>query len=259
MAPLSARERLVLAEWERARVSRVTRAEVAARWGDDKADKITSALARKGALRRVGPGIFLVVPLRAQARPRASSAVVAAAALLHDEPYYLGGLWALTHWRLSEQQYTAQLDAFVDRSHQPRTLANARVRFHRVPAARIDDVSTPAPVEGVSVRVSSREGSLLDLLDYPDLAGTMRAALGFVVIALEKIDVGELVRLAARISRASTCQRLGVLLERRGVAPARLTPLRRRVAETRSLTSMVPGASRRGSVNTRWRVLENDR
>ena len=39
-APLSSRERLVLAEWERARVSRVTRAEVAVRWGDDKSDKI---------------------------------------------------------------------------------------------------------------------------------------------------------------------------------------------------------------------------
>ncbi len=45
---------LVLVEWERARVSRVTRAEVAVRCGDDKADKITSALVRKGALRRVG-------------------------------------------------------------------------------------------------------------------------------------------------------------------------------------------------------------
>ena len=46
-APLSSRERLALAEWERARVGRVTRAEVAARWGNDKADKITSALVRK--------------------------------------------------------------------------------------------------------------------------------------------------------------------------------------------------------------------
>lgn len=46
IAPLSSRERLILAEWERARVSRVTRAEIAARWGDV-ADKITSALVRK--------------------------------------------------------------------------------------------------------------------------------------------------------------------------------------------------------------------
>jgi predicted transcriptional regulator of viral defense system len=258
IAPLSSRERLILAEWERARVSRVTRAEVAVRWGQDKADKITSALVRKKALRRVGMGIFLVVPLRAQARPSTSSAVVTLAALLQDEPYYLGGLWALTFWRLAPQQYAARMDAFVVRSHQPRTLANARVRFHRPPASRIHQVSERASVEGASVNVSTREGTLLDLLDYPDVAGAMRAALGFVELALDQIDLGKLVRLAASVSRSSTCQRLGVLLERRGVALSRLAPLRQRVSGTRSLTSMVPGAPRRGQVNARWRVVEND-
>lgn len=257
-APLSSRERLALAEWERARVSRVTRAEVAARWGNDKADKITSALVRKRALRRVGRGIFLVVPLRAQAKPSTSSAVVSVAALLQDEPYYLGGLWALTYWRLTPQQYTAQMDAFVVRSHQPRTLANARVRFHRAPASRLAAVSERVSVEGVSIHVSTREGTLLDLLDYPNLAGAMRASLGFVELALDHVDVGKLVRLAATVARPSTCQRLGVLLERRGVALSRLAPLRRRASGTRSLTSMVPGAPRRGQVNARWRVVEND-
>jgi predicted transcriptional regulator of viral defense system len=257
-APLSSRERLALAEWERARVSRVTRAEVAARWGNDKTDKITSALVRKGALRRVGRGIFLVVPLRAQTKPSTSSAAVTVAALLQDEPYYLGGLWALTYWRLTAQQYTAQIDAFVVRSHQPRTLANARVRFHRAPASRIDEICERAFVEGASVNLSTREGTLLDLLDYSDLAGAMHAALGFVEVALDQVDIGKLVRLAATISRPSTCQRLGVLLERRGVALPRLAPLRRRASATRSLTSMVPGAPRRGPVNARWRVVEND-
>ena len=258
-APLSSRERLALAEWERARVSRVTRADVAARWVNDKVDKITSALVRKGALRRVGQGIFLVVPLRAQAKPSASSAAVTVAALLQDEPYYLGGLWALTYRRLTPQQYAAQMEAFVVRSHQPRTLANARVRFHRVLESRIAKLSERASVEGASVHVSTREGTLLDLLDYPDLAGAMRAALGFVEVALDQVDVGKLVRLAATVSRPSTCQRLGVLLERRGVASSRLAPLRRRASRTRSLTSMVPGAPRRGQVNAGWRVVENDK
>ncbi|HEY2516588.1 MAG TPA: type IV toxin-antitoxin system AbiEi family antitoxin [Polyangiaceae bacterium] len=239
-------------------MSRITRAEVAARWGNDKADKITSILVRKGALRRVGRGIFLVVPLRAQSKPSTSSAAVEVAALLQDEPYYLGGLWALTYWRLTPQQYTAQMDAFVVRSHVPRTLANARVRFHRVLASRIAKVPERASIEGASVHVSTREGTLLDLLDYPDLAGAMRAALGFVELALDEVDVGKLVRLAATVSRPSTCQRLGVLLERRGVASSRLASLRRRASGTRSLTSMVPGAPRRGTVNSGWRVVEND-
>jgi hypothetical protein len=46
IAPLSSRERLILAEWERARVKRVTRAKVAGRLASEKADKITSALLR---------------------------------------------------------------------------------------------------------------------------------------------------------------------------------------------------------------------
>jgi predicted transcriptional regulator of viral defense system len=258
MAPLSSRERLILAEWERARVSRVTRVDVAARWGAEKAGKITSALVRKGALRRVGKGIFLVVPLRAQARPSTPSAATMVAALLSDEPYYLGGLWALTYQRLTLQQYTTRIDVFVARNHRPRILANARVRFHRVPPSRITKGSEGASLEGSPVRVSTKEGTLLDLLDYPDMAGATRASLGLVKSALELVDIEELTRLATAVSRSSTCQRLGVLLERHGVNPSRLARLRRRALATQSLTSMVPGAPRRGQINSRWRVVEND-
>jgi predicted transcriptional regulator of viral defense system len=258
MTPLSSRERLILAEWERARVSRVTGSDVAGRWGAEKAGKITSALVRKGALRRVGKGIFLVVPFRAQARPSTPSAAAMVAALLSDEPYYLGGLWALTYHRLTLQQYTTRLDAFVVRSHQPRTLANAHVRFHRVPPLRIAKGSEVASLEGSPARVSTKEGTLLDLLDYPDMAGAMRASLGLVEPALGQVDLEKLARLATASSRSSTCQRLGVLLERKGVTPSKLAALRRRALATRSLTSMVPGTPRRGQVNSRWRVVEND-
>ncbi|HEY5242842.1 MAG TPA: type IV toxin-antitoxin system AbiEi family antitoxin [Polyangiaceae bacterium] len=259
IAPLSSRERLVLAEWERARVTRVTRRDVAGRWGAAKADKITSALVRKGALRRVGKGIFLVVPLRAQARATTPSAAALVAALLSDEPYYLGGLWALTHHRLTLQQYATRVDAFVARDHQPRTLANAHVRFHRVPPSRIADGHEVVSIEGSPVRVSTREETLLDLLDYPDMAGATRAALALVEPALGHVDLGKLVRRASAVARSSSCQRLGVLLERMGVNASKLAALRRRAMATQSLTSMVPGTPRRGQVNTRWRVVENDR
>jgi predicted transcriptional regulator of viral defense system len=258
MGSLSSRERLILAEWERARVTRVTRADVAALWGAEKADKITSALVRKGALRRVGKGIFLVVPLRAQARPSTPSAATIVAALLSDETYYLGGLWALTYHRLTLQQYATRIDVFAARAHQPRTLAHAQVRFHRVPASRIAKGSEVTSLEDAPARVSTKETTLLDLLDYPDMAGDTRASLGLVQPALAQVDLEKLARLAIAISRPSTCQRLGVLLERKGVSASRLAGLRRRALSTRSLTSMLPGAPRRGRVNARWRVVEND-
>lgn len=259
IAPLSSRERLLLAEWERARASRVTRGDIAERWGTAKADKITSTLVRKGALRRVGRGIFLVVPMRAQARPTTPSSAALVAALLSDEPYYLGGLWALTHHRLTPQQYATRMDAFVARGHRPRAMANAHVWFHRVPPSRIADGYDVVSIEGAAVHVSTREQTLLDLLDYPDMAGATRAALALVEPALAQTDLGKLARRAAMVASSSTCQRLGVLLERAGIDPSKLTALRRRALATRSLTSMVPGAPRRGPVNTRWRVVENDR
>ena len=157
----------MLAEWERARVNRVTRADVADRWGTERADKITSALVRKGALRRVGKGIFVVVPLRAQARPTMPSAAALVAALLSDEPYYLGGLWALTHHRLTLQQYATRIDAFVTRGHQPRTLANAHVRFHRVPSPRIAHGHEVVSIEGTPARVSTREETLVESTRLP--------------------------------------------------------------------------------------------
>src|SRR5436309_761939 len=96
MAPLSARERGLLAHWERGRATRVLRAELAESFGPGGASDITKRLVRKGVLKRVGRGVFLVVPMRAQAVPSTRSAAYSLGALLADEPYYLGGLWALS-------------------------------------------------------------------------------------------------------------------------------------------------------------------
>src|SRR5262245_39739514 len=99
--PLSVRERRLLVSWERSRTSRVTRADLVGLVGADRASYVTKALIRKGVLRRVGRAVFLVVPIRAQERPTIPSPAVEAAALLGDEPYYLGGLWAFSFHRLS--------------------------------------------------------------------------------------------------------------------------------------------------------------
>jgi predicted transcriptional regulator of viral defense system len=133
------------------------------------------------------------------------------------------------------------------------------VRFHRVPPSRIVGGHEVVSIEGAPAHVSTPEETLLDLLDYPDMAGATSAALAVVVPALGQVDLGKLVRRAAAVARSSSCQRLGVLLERAGVQASKPLALRRRTMGTQSLTSMIPGTPRRGPVNARWRVVENDR
>ncbi len=258
-APLSARERQLLASWERERRVRLTRAELVDAWGTSTASDIAKGLLRKGVLQRAGRGVYLVVPLRAQLRPTHASAAVFVAALLADEPYYLGGLWALSLHGLTQQQYGSRIDAFVVRWRKPRRLGDALVYFHSVPPTAFGVGVETIDLEGMRVRISTKERTIIDALDAPDGVGGLRSALQLVSPALTKVDARRLVALAAELSRVSTCQRLGLLLERQRVPSRDLAPLRRRVRENRSVVSMLPDAPRRGRVHPVWRAVENDR
>jgi predicted transcriptional regulator of viral defense system len=247
-----------LAEWERAGKARLSRAELVAEWGASIASDITKGLVRKGVLKRLAEGIYWVIPMHAQSRPTAISAPIAVAAILEGEPYYLGGLWAFTHHQLTQQLYTSAIDAFVARRRRHRRLANAEIRFHVIPEEFLLVGTEPARLEGATVVVSSPERTLLDALDYPGSVGGVRAGLQLVVAALNRVDFRALIRLAAQNSRVSTCQRVGLLLERVNVAPAVLAPLRRRVRQSRSVVSLLPDNLRHGRVHPDWRVVEND-
>jgi predicted transcriptional regulator of viral defense system len=255
--PLSGPETGLLAAWERERRSRVTIGELRQLLGSE-TRSVVSSLLEKGLLERIAPGLFLVHPFRSLSRPRAVSAPVVAAALLSDEPYYLGGWWAFSVHRLSQQVYGSILDAYAIREHRPRRLRTARLVFHVLPRAAFEYGIETITVEGTDVRVSDAERTILDALDYPKTFGDVRAALQLVGPALDRVDRRRLVNYAARGSRPSTCQRLGALLERRGASDRSLAPLARRIRETASLLSMLPDAPRTGPVNPRWRVVEND-
>lgn len=154
--------------------------------------------------------------------------------------------------------YGAILDAYVTREHRPRRLRTARLVFHVLPTAAFEYGIETITVEGTDVHVSDAERTILDALDYPKTFGDVRAALQFVGAALDRVDRRRLVIYTARGSHPSTCQRLGVLLERRGASARSLAPLARRIRETACPLSMLPDAPRTGPVNPRWRVVEND-
>ncbi len=256
---LSRREVALLAGWERERRVSVTLDDIRRAVGVPVARDVASRLVAKNALERIGAGKYLVRPLRTLSRPTAASTPVQAAVLLQGEPYYLGGLWALTFHRLTEQQYVSVLDAFVARRHRSRRLGGARFVFHRVSPERLSYGIFATELEGLSVQLSDPERTLIDLLDFPVMAGGGSEALRMVKLTLPRVDRAKLVEYAARGARSSTCQRLGVLLERAGAAPRRLTEIHKRVLKSKSVLSMDPGVPRRGPFNQRWGVIENDR
>ena len=150
------------------------------------------------------------------------------------------------------------LDVFLARRLPTRSILGAHLAFHHVGKGSLAYGTAETEIEGVSLLVSTPERTLLDLLDLPALAGGVSEALRHFIGALPQVSAPLLVELAARGSRTSTCQRLGVLLQRAGVAPRKLKPLLRRVGETKSDLSLISGDQRTGDFNRRWRVVEND-
>jgi predicted transcriptional regulator of viral defense system len=255
---LSRREVKLLSDWERERRLSITIDDIRQRTGAAAAKDVARALVRKGVLLRIQRGLYVVRPLRSLLRPSVVSSATATAALLRAQPYYLGGLWAFSFHGLIRQQTGAAMDAFVTRRLLPRRIAGAKVTFHRVPASALDYGIEDAAIEGVTIRVSDVERTLLDALDHPRAVGNLRHGIGLFQAGLPRADRRRLIAYASRGSRSGTCQRLGVLLERIGTPARWLSPLRRRTHETRSLLSMLPDAPRSGLVNDRWGVVEND-
>ena len=255
---LSPRETEIIVALERARRAVVTLNELAARHGRPAAYEVVRSLTKKGVLVRLGRGLYRVRPVRSFGRGHTISAPVAAAHILGAQAYYLGGWWAWSVHGLTEQTHASRIDAFVTRWHPARTIENARLVFHRMPPEKLAYGVTDISIEGTLVRIGDLERTLLDALDYPLLLGSVSDALHHVRNALPQAQVRRLVTYAARGSRTSTCQRLGVLLERHGATARILAPLLSRTRETASVLSLWPDRARRGRVHPQWRVVQND-
>jgi predicted transcriptional regulator of viral defense system len=255
---LSARELSLLADWERARRVQVTLDEIRSLVGATTAPDVVKALVRKGVLERVGRGNYLVHPVRTLSRGAVFSSPVLVATLMRGRPYYLGGLWAFAQHQLTSQVYGSVLDVYGLRTLRSRRLGNSLVRCHVVTADAMEVGVKAVPIEGVLVRISDPERTLLDALEHPSAVGGTDKALELVWHALSRVDSLRLVDYAAKGARSSTCQRLGLLLERAGISIALLRPLKMRAQTSSSVLSLLPGARRTGRVHPVWHVVENE-
>lgn len=256
---LSKRERALLSDWERSRKKSVSLSEIGRAVGEPVARMVASTLVRKGVLDRIRPGLYAVRPFRAMARPWALPSLVAVELLLDGEPHYVGGLAAFTLHRLTQQQYASVIDAFVTSFRRPRRLGAAEVRFHRRKPSVFASGLTRVEIDGTPIVVSDPERTVLDALEEPHIVGGMHEAIRLFVGAVPRLDHARLAIYALDIARGSTCQRLGLLLERYGIDGPFMDDLRARAAQSNGIHLLIPGQGRTTAPNPAWHVIENDR
>lgn len=149
------------------------------------------------------------------------------------------------------------LQVMVDRSRRPVACGRVRVRF--VVRRSLREVPTmAAQTDRGTMRVSTREATLLDLVGLPRHAGGLDNVATIVHELLEHLD-GGLLAAAAVHAPIAWAQRLGYLLEFLGALPPIVDPLAELVRDHSKAYALLSSRvrSRGRERNKRWRVLVN--
>ena len=159
-----------------------------------------------------------------------------------------------------DEQVPNRLYVINDRLSGARRIGGVTLMLIKVAPRRLGDVERFTTPDGVKVAFSSRVRSLVDAVyDWSRFSGIPR---GYEWIRgdlnAQVVGAPDLVRCALRYGDKGTIRRLGLLLEREGVTESLLARMERAVGPTSSTIPWIPRLPKRGKVNRRWGVVEND-
>jgi predicted transcriptional regulator of viral defense system len=223
---------------------------------------IFERLLRGKLVARLRRGAYLFPSTLPVAGEWAPDETMALNALMKDAGarYQLCGPNAFNRYGLSEQ-VPNRLYVYNDKLSGERTVGAVGITLVRVAGKRLGDTEVAKRPGGNALVFSSRVRTLVDAIyDWSRFDSLPR---GFAWMRTEigarRVKPAALVRCALRYGDVGTVRRIGCILERLGLTASQLAPLRRALRPTRASIALVPTRPKRGRVNTRWGVVENDR
>ena len=219
------------------------------------ARKALSRLVKKGWLKRLRRGLYLLIPLEAGLEGNWSEDPLVIATQIVPEGAV--SYWtALHYWNMTEQIPRTVFVQICDGSYLPKTrILGVRYRFVMVKEERCFGVLTRTS-DGMMIRIADREKTLVDSLDRPDLSG------GILLIAealksTRNVDWNKLDSYLDRFGSGAIYKRLGYLAEYLNIALPPDLLLEWQDKLTEGIAWLEPGGMSDGPIKTRWRLRVN--
>lgn len=224
--------------------------------------KVLSRLFKAKMIARVWRGVYLVPPRLPLGGKWSPGELLALASLMATVGgrYQVCGPNAFNRYGLDEQ-VPNRLYAYNNRITGERRVGGISLMLIKVADRRLGGVETFRTPDGVRAVFASRVRTLVDAVyDWSRFNGIPRGYRWIrAELASQRVKAEELVAMTLRFGDVGTLRRMGVLLEREGAAPSLLKKLERALPASSSLIPWLPQAPKRGRVNRRWGVIENDR
>jgi predicted transcriptional regulator of viral defense system len=125
---------------------------------------------------------------------------------------------------------------------------------------RLGDTEEDTLADGEILVYSSRARTLIDsVYDWARFNSLPR---GYdwirTEIAAKRVSMDELTKITLKYGDIGTIRRVGFLLEQEGATASLLSKLERALSPSTSLIPWIPRSPKRGKLNRRWGILQND-
>ena len=219
--------------------------------------KALSRLERKGWLRRLERGVYLLIPLEAGPEGKWSEDPLVIASQLIPEG--AAAYWSALHfWNMTEQITRTVFVQTPTRRNNPTTeILGVHYRFVTIKKERFFGILSQT-VDGMSFNITDREKTIIDSTARPELSG------GIMLFAeslrsVNEVDWGKLNAYLEQFGSGAVYKRLGYLIERLEVdIPNRDQIIKEWLDRlTQGIAWLEPGGDQNGPVRTRWRIRVN--
>ena len=215
--------------------------------------KLLHRLSRKGWLKRLVRGKYLIIPLEAGPEAQWVEHEYLIAASL-AEPYYLAYATPLQYYGYSDRPLDPVIIA-VTRRKRPVVIGGLTYRFALVKPHKFFGYQSISLLDQ-TVQMAEREKAVADAFDRPELVGGVLEAAKGLYFGKEELDWEKLTAYSLKLENQTAMRRLGYWMELLALGDERL--LSRLESNTgHSYALLEPAGIAAGSHNARWRLIIN--
>jgi len=222
---------------------------------DNRLRKILFTLVKRGWLRRIEKGKYLILPFEAGREGEWTEHEFLIASQLID-PYYIGFRTALNYYGYTEQVSRTVFIVSTKRKLKPELeVSGVTYRFVCLNRSKFFG-TTRITIDGSPVNISDREKTIIDCLDLQKYSGGFMEVAKAISLGRDELDFTRLAQWALRNGNAAVNKRLGYLLEKLGIkADKSIGILREDIGSSYARLDTMSKSP--GRYVQRWRVIVN--
>jgi predicted transcriptional regulator of viral defense system len=217
--------------------------------------QIVFRLKKKKILSPIKPGVYVFSPLEAGPEGMGVDELLIPPLFFPKKNYYVGYSTMFNYYGFTGQLFQT-VYVLNTTKRMEKIICGLSYKFIKIMRNRIYGIEK-IKIKDEEVNISSKERTLIDLIYFnKPVGGIINASKLFTeIVNNDKCDLKKLVKYAVFFPNIKTRKRIGLILDEAGVPENILKPLLKSIEKT-SIGSF--NASRKGTLNKKWRVIVND-